>query len=135
MKKIILTTCIILSSVVFGFSQNTEILDSTSLSTKTKMELTQIYLNQVKTLVASIPYSPFSLRDTINQTEIQEINLDIPMTKYTTKKLEKVGDYTEELNGTLQKSLFEIIPYSDKQDIIKAILYVKSINDMMNKIF
>lgn len=154
MKKIIAILCFVGTTFV-SYSQSTT--DSTStvestgqftpttvttdipvsvLETKTKIELTQIYLNEVKTLIGSLPYSPFTLgveNDSIVQ--VQKVGLDIPMTRYTTKKLDKVTSTTKDFNKTIQTSLFEILPYSDRGDIINAIVYIQSINRLVKKIY
>ena len=40
---------------------------------------------------------------------------------------------TIEYGKVVKQNLFEIIPYSDKLDIIKAILYFQNINEMIKK--
>lgn len=148
MKKLITTLCIVASSFVSYSQTQSPISDVTNefanetnterctLHTKSKMELTQIYLNEVKILMGTIPFSPFTLgAETDSTAQVQKVGLDIPMTKYTTKKLDKVNSSTKSMNNTIQNSLFEVLPYSDREDIISAILYVQSINKMVKQIY
>lgn len=148
MKKLITTLCIVASSFVSYSQTQSPISDVTNefaleasaekctLHTKSKMELVQIYLNEVKILMGTIPYSSFTLGSESDSTaQVQKVGLDIPMTKYTTKKLDKVSSSTKNMNNTIQNSLFEILPYSDREDIISAILYVQSINKMVKQIY
>lgn len=144
MKKTILILSILFSSIITTFGQ--EVNTSTEpaftchqspLWSKSKMELTQIYLNEVKILIKSLPYSPFTLDLTPSSDTTatdQKVGLDIPKTKYTSKKIDKVRSNSEQFNGVLQNSLLEIIPYSDKKDIIGAILYIQSVNAQMKQI-
>lgn len=149
MKKLITTLCIVATSFV-SYSQTQDVpmndvpnetvevtkVEQCTLHTKSKMELAQIYLNEVKILMGTIPYSPFTLgTETDSTAQVQKVGLDIPMTKYTTKKLDKVSSSTKNMNNTIQNSLFEILPYSDREDIISAILYVQSINKMVKQIY
>jgi uncharacterized FAD-dependent dehydrogenase len=147
MKKIIAILCFV-GTTFTSFSQTTidpQTVDQTTTQTTTvesvngfelmsKIELTQIYLNEVKTLMGTLPYSPFTL-GLESDTTVQKVGLDIPMTKYTTKKLDKVSSSTKDFNKTIQTSLFEILPYSDREDIISAIIYVQSINKLVKKIY
>lgn len=110
-------------------------IEMDELYLKSKMELTQIYLNEVKILVNNLPFTPFTLMvDSEGMEEGQKIQLDIPKTKYTTKKLDKVTNSTNSTNKVIQSSLFEVIPYSDRSDIIDAIFYVRSINRIVKQV-
>ena len=104
------------------------------LQKKTKMELTQIYLDEVKQIMGAIPYSPFALRSDSMMSDTSTYQLDIPKTRYTSNKIENLSDETVDLNKMIQHSLYEIVPYSDKVDIIRAILYVQDINKHMKNL-
>lgn len=104
-------------------SQTVTYTDS-SLNLMNKMSLTEIYLNQVNQLGMSLPYSPFTLygKDTINS------ELDIPTSKYLGKKRESITKESTSYGELMHEQLYEIIPYSDKKDIIQSILFLQEIN-------
>lgn len=147
MKKTILTLSVLVGSFFTTFGQDT--ITSTvepafvschpnSLLSKSKIELTQIYLNEVKILIKSLPYSPFTLTNTQTTDSTvtdPKVGLDIPKTRYTNKKIDKVRTNSDDFNKVLQNSLFEILPYSDKIDIVGAILYIQSINSKVKQIY
>ena len=57
--------------------------------------------------------------------------IDIPRSKYTSIKRTKVTERTKNYNETVNENLNEIIPYSDKAEIIKGILFVQ---EMINRL-
>lgn len=87
-----------------------------SLETMPKMVLTKIYLDKVQQLNTKLPYVSFGAV------------LDMPMTKYTNSKRKKVNDKCRSYNETIKNELYEIIPYSDKKDIIKGILFLQEVS-------
>jgi len=145
MKKTILILSILIGNVFNTFGQETNSTTEPAfachpnpLLSKSKIELTQIYLNEVKTLIKSLPYSPFTLasEDVVDSTIVDpKVGLDIPKTKYTNKKIDKVRSNSDDFNKVLQNSLFEILPYSDKLDIIGAIIYIQSINSRVKQVY
>ena len=131
MKKIVLSVSMCLA--LYTSKAQTNYTDSL-LQKKTKMELTQIYLDEVKQIMGAIPYSPFTLRSDSMMSDTSTYQLDIPKTRYTSNKIENLSDETVDLNKIIQHSLYEIVPYSDKVDIIRAILYVQDINKHMKNL-
>lgn len=112
---------------VIGFdpppSQQNGYTDS-SLSRMTKMQLTDVYLSQVEKLAISLPYSPFTLdrADSLNN------SLDIPTSNYVDRKLNAVQKMSASYGELMREKLYEIVPYSDKREIINAILFLQEIN-------
>lgn len=102
---------------------------ATELLGKGKLELTKIFLYQVQALNNSLPYAAFPLKGQASNI----IKLEIPVSNYTQKKRDCVTDKAEKYNETIDKSLYEIIPYSDKNDIIKAILFIQEMVDKLDK--
>jgi hypothetical protein len=125
MKKLLLMCAFALISKA-GFSQaHTD----SSLNAMTKMQLANLYLDQVTQLAFSVPYSPF----TIGVTDSINGDLDIPVSKYIKNKREDVLNTSKEYGNVMKDKLYEIIPYSDKKDIIRAILFLQDINANIKK--
>lgn len=124
MKKVLIAIAIIFASKV-SMAQ-TAYTDST-LSTMTKMQLTKIYLDEVTTLAFSTPYTPFTIgvSDTIHG------ELDIPVSKYTSRKRDKIMEMSKTYGALMEEQLYELVPYSDKKDIIRAILFLQETNNEM----
>lgn len=101
--------------------------DTTFLNSKSKLELTKIYLEQVQIINNILPYAAFPIKG-----QVMGINqIDIPSSKYTGDKRERVSNKVNVYNETMNKNLQEIIPYSDKNEIIKGIMFIQ---DMIQKI-
>lgn len=125
MKKVILTSAFALLSFL-GFSQaHTD----SSLNAMTKMQLANVYLEQVAQLAFNSPYTPF----TIGVTDTVETELDIPTSKYINSKRSDVMQMSKDYSETMKTKLYEIIPYSDKKDIIRAILFLQETNSNIKK--
>jgi hypothetical protein len=121
MKKVLIAIAIIFASKV-GMAQ-TAYTDST-LNTMTKMQLTKIYLDEVTKLAFSSPYTPFTIgvNDSING------ELDIPVSRYTSRKRDKIMEMSKAYGELMEEQLYELVPYSDKKDIIRAILFLQETN-------
>lgn len=101
--------------------------DTTFLNSKSKLELTKIYLEQVQIINNILPYAAFPIKG-----QVMSVNqIDIPTSKYTSEKREKVSSKVDVYNETMNKNLQEIIPYSDKNEIIKGIMFIQ---EMIEKI-
>jgi hypothetical protein len=121
MKKVLIAIAIIFASKV-GMAQ-TAYTDST-LNTMTKMQLTKVYLDEVTKLAFSSPYTPFTIgvNDSING------ELDIPVSRYTSRKRDKIMEMSKAYGELMEDQLYELVPYSDKKDIIRAILFLQETN-------
>jgi len=100
-----------------------------SLYKMTKMQLTNLYLDEVTKLAFTSPYTPFTIgvSDTING------DLDIPVSKSIARKREKIMEVSQAYGETMKEKLYELIPYSDKSDIIRAILFLREMNNDIKK--
>ncbi len=142
MKNKILTliTALTISTVCFGqtsnlgsFSKlannqnNRVIYSQDSLSKMNKLDLTKIYLDQVQSLNNILPYATFNIKGQASGVK----QIDIPKSKYTNNKRTKVSEKAQNYNQTVNENLNEIIPYSDKNEIIKGILFVQ---EMINRL-
>ncbi len=125
MKKLLLMCAFALISKASYSQSHTD----SSLNAMTKMQLANLYLDQVTQLAFSVPYSPF----TIGVTDSINGDLDIPVSKYIKNKREDVLNTSKEYGNVMKDKLYEIIPYSDKKDIIRAILFLQDINANIKK--
>lgn len=139
MKKIILSFA---SMMLFGISfaqtsinltdltqtETVQYSDS-SLNSMTKLQLTNLYLDEVTKLAFNSPYTPF----TIGVTDTIHGDLDIPVSKYISKKRDAILDMSKAYGDTMKEKLYEIVPYSDKKDIIRAIIFLQEINNNIKK--
>lgn len=125
MKKLFLVSAFALLSN-FGFAQaHTD----SSLNAMTKMQLANVYLDQVVELAFNSPYTPF----TIGVSDTTHGELDIPVSKYIKNKREAVMEMSKSYGDTMKGELYEIIPYSDKKDMIRAILFLQETNNNIKK--
>ena len=142
MKKAILVAVTVFTALVSQQSTaNAQSVDSTGVDTvqilkvdssiykMTKMQLTKVYLDEVTTLAFSAPYTPFTIgvNDTIHG------ELDIPVSKYTTRKRDRIMKMSKAYGQLMEEQLYELVPYSDRNDIIRAILFVREMNNNINK--
>lgn len=81
-----------------------------------KMQLTDIYLKEVVRVTSQLSICAF---DTITNS--------VPTTKYTQNKFKRTREKYDSYSETLIKEFKDIIPYSNKEDLIRAILYLKSL--------
>lgn len=102
----------------------TSIIEDSSLMRLSKIKLTSLYLTELEMLAMALPYSPFTLTD---PDSLQD-GLDIPESKYLDRKRDKIERTSENYGEVMRKKLYEIVPYSDKKDIVAAILFLRKIN-------
>jgi hypothetical protein len=106
---------------------NRVVYSQDSLSKMNKLDLTKIYLDQVQSLNNILPYASFNIKGQASGVK----QIDIPRSKYTNSKRTKVSEKAQNYNQTVNENLNEIIPYSDKNEIIKGILFVQ---EMINRL-
>jgi hypothetical protein len=110
--------------------QNTRyVYSQDTLAQMNKLELTEIYLQQVQSLNNILPYASFNIKGQTNGVK----QIDIPKSKYTSSKRSKVSEIAKHYNETVNENLNEIIPYSDKIEIIKGILFVQEMINRLDK--
>ena len=122
MKKLLIAVGFLFLSKVS--TAQTAYNDST-LNLKTKMQLTDIYIDEVTKLAFASPYTPF----TIGVNDSIHGELDIPVSKYLDRKREKILEMSQAYGETMKEKLYELVPYSDKKDIIRAILFLQETNN------
>lgn len=113
MKKLfIIASCLIATATQAQQAES----DSTMLGRMTKVQLADVYLKEVQRVVEATTYVTFD-----------SIPADVPNSKYTQAKFIKVKKKMDAYNQIIIKELMEIIPYSDKKDILESILYLKQL--------
>ena len=87
-----------------------------------KLELTQIYVSQVNKLTLLLPYVPFNQKgDAVSLS-----GMGIPNTKDNNGAIKALDGSGGNHNETMDETLNNIIPYADKADIIKSILFLQN---------
>jgi hypothetical protein len=94
---------------------NAQTADSTLLK-MTKVDLSKVYVTEVQRVVKALP-----------MTSLKDVDGNVPKTKYTQAKFSKIAKKVELYNKCLMDEMLEIIPYSDKAELIEAITYLKSL--------
>lgn len=87
-----------------------------------KLELTEIYIKQVQKMNLLMPYIPFNQKGEA----VSLTNMGIPNTKENNQVIKKLDGSGGTHNEAMDESLTSIIPYADKEEVIKAILFVQS---------
>lgn len=113
MKKLFIIAACLLATT--GYAQQIE-NDSTMLNRMTKVQLADIYIQEVQRVTKKLCYVTFD-----------SVPANVPDTKYTKAKFEKVTKKVEAYNETIMLQMLEIIPYSDKVDIVKSIMYLRGL--------
>lgn len=87
-----------------------------------KLELTRIYVSQVNKLTLLLPYVPFNQKgDAVSLS-----GMGIPDTKDNNGAIKSLDNSGGGHNEALDETLNNIIPYADKADIIKSILFLQN---------
>ena len=93
------------------------------LEVMSKMELTEIYLGQISKLNFLLPYITFNQEDRLNPDDL--IGVKIPNGRSNFSSLEKIKEQTLSINKLYNEELATLLPYSDKADIIRSIIFVQ----------
>jgi hypothetical protein len=94
-----------------------------SLDQLGKLELTKIYVDLVHKINMLLPYVPFNQKgDAISLS-----GMGIPSTKDNNGFIKKLDSSGGSHNEALDETLNNIIPYADKADIIKSILFLQGV--------
>jgi len=91
------------------------------LMSKGKLSLTEIYIAQISQIVMMLPPSAFNS---------QNMDQDVPNNKFVKARKHKVYLATLDYNENLVKQYRDIIPYTDKKELVEQILYLQEV--MMN---
>jgi hypothetical protein len=86
-----------------------------------KVDLTKIYLDQLTKMVYML-----------GKTSIKEG--DVPVNKYTDSHWNSINKASDKHNAVILKMYTDIIPYSDREDIIQSIIFFEEIISRMSGI-
>jgi hypothetical protein len=115
MKKTLLMLTLLGSS--YAYSQDS-LYTKEQLKSTGKLSLTTIYLNEVNQVVNLMPSAIFSDYNMKN---------DVPNNKYVNSRREKVAKEMEQFNEVYMEKYRDIVPYADKEELIKGILYLQDV--------
>ena len=88
-----------------------------------KLELTKIYVGQVQKLNLLIPYVPFNQKgETVSLS-----GMGIPSTKDNNGYIKALDASGSSHNETLDETMNNILPYADKEDIVRTILFIQDV--------
>ena len=112
MKKIILSIVVVFTATVVSYGQ----ADSVQLSKMNKVQLSDVYLKEVQRVSKKMALTAF---DTVAN--------NVPDTKHTRAKFVKVDKRMDAYNKVVIEQYVDLIPYADKAEIIKAIMYLSGL--------
>lgn len=101
----------------------------TSLSRLSKMKLTELYLDELNRLAFVAPYAPFSY-GVVDSSGV----IDMPVSKYTNHKKAAIQKMSDAYGTAMRKRLYELVPYADKRDIVRSILFLHLINGNLKQV-
>lgn len=88
-----------------------------------KLDLTVIYVQEIQKLNQLLPYCAFNQKGEATSLA----NMGVPGSKDNNGIVKKLDASIASHNEMLLQTMSDIIPYSDKDEIIKAVLFVQSI--------
>ena len=126
MKKLLIAVALLTSSVCMAQQNYTE----AELSRLSKMKLTNIYLDKLNELAFKAPYATFSFGSMQDSSAV----LDMPTSKYTGRKRDAIQEMSDEYGKVMRERLYELVPYSDKKDIIRGIIFLQLFNSSLKQV-
>ncbi|HHG83183.1 MAG TPA: hypothetical protein ENJ82_00410 [Bacteroidetes bacterium] len=125
MKKAFFLIAIVLGLGLNAAAQNDTSPHHTlgSLDQYGKLELTAIYVDMVHKINMLIPYVPFNQKGDA----VSLAGMGIPSSKDNNGFIKKLDASGGSHNEALDETLRNIIPYADKEDIIKSILFLQNV--------
>ena len=92
-----------------------------------KLDLTVIYVQQIQKLNQLLPYCAFNQKGEATSLA----NMGVPGSKDNNGTVKKLDASIANHNEILLQTMSDIIPYSDKEEIIKAILFIQGIAERL----
>ncbi|GIV43708.1 MAG: hypothetical protein KatS3mg035_0831 [Bacteroidia bacterium] len=123
MKKYFLTIFVFIVFISNMFAQN-QMADMTyvlgDLEKMDKLQLTKVYLSKYNRLVRISPYMSFGVVEPKDTKSLR-----IPSHSINEKNMANYKKKEKEFNKVVEDNLYNIIPYSDKKDIMDAIMFMQ----------
>lgn len=110
-----LLTTIALTAAL-GVAQAQTEHDSTALAGMTKLQLTNIYLEEATRVATKMKTICWN-----------DIDGSVPKNKFTAGRFAKVAKQQDNYVRSIHAEMRDIIPYADKHEILSAILYLKGL--------
>lgn len=126
MKKLLIAVALLTSSVCMAQQTYGEV----ELNRLSKMKLTNIYLDKLNELAFKAPYATFSFGSLQDSSSV----LDLPTSKYTARKRDAIQEMSDEYGKVMRERLYELVPYSDKKDIIRGIIFLQLFNSSLKQV-
>lgn len=123
MKKVFLSIVFLMAAFVMVKAQNvgtSKLYKIGELDQMSKLELTNVYIADLQKLNALLPYIAFNQFDANTDKD-----MGIPKTNYNMNSMKKLDAATNTYNDVVGDNLQNIAPYSDKNRIINAIMFLQ----------
>lgn len=127
MKKYFLTIFVFITLVSGLFAQNNSQSSNTDmtyvlgdLEKMDKLQLTKVYLSKLNKLIRISPYMSFGFIEPKDTKTLR-----IPSHAINEKNMANYKKKEKEFNKVVEDNLYNIIPYSDKKDIMDAIMFMQ----------
>lgn len=127
MKKYFLTIFVFITLVSGLFAQNNSQSSNTDmtyvlgdLEKMDKLQLTKVYLGKLNKLIRISPYMSFGFIEPKDTKTLR-----IPSHAINEKNMANYKKKEKEFNKVVEDNLYNIIPYSDKKDIMDAIMFMQ----------
>lgn len=121
MKKFLFAAILFACSAAQAQTDTTAVFTVEKLALKSKLELTELYLNQVTHVLTIMPRTALNVDDA-------------PKNKLTQSHWKAVNKSTKGYSDTILEKYKDIIPYADKENIIDAIIWLQDITLQMESI-
>lgn len=112
--------------------QNASILkfyDKKELQSMQKGQLLVLYVERTKTLIKTLPYIALASKPGVTM-----VDLGIPFTSENISLLDTQHDATDKFLDITTEFQKGMLPYSDKENLIKAILFYESVLKQMHEL-
>ncbi len=128
MRKIFFVIAFVIGTLSIGYAQvpggvANEHYTIGELDKLGKLELSRLYVAQVNKLNLLLPYVPFNQKGDA----VSLAGMGIPNTKDNNGAIKDMDGTVGNHNSVMDETLNNLIPYADKLDIIKSILFLQNV--------
>lgn len=124
-KLLVLVALLVTTKVATAQVEYTE----PALMQLSKMKLTTMYLDELNRLAFVAPYAPFSY-GAVDSAGV----IDMPVNKYTQHRKNAVQKMSEAYSIAMKERLYGLVPYADKRDIVRSILFLHLVNGNLKQV-
>jgi hypothetical protein len=123
MKKLLVSILFVGGSLIANAQSKFNYSDSV-LVNASKEELVKIYMAHVNTTIDSAPYAVWGISDNY---------VDLPRSKYVKRKRAELAKLSAKHTKANTELMYDVIYYADKESLLKAILYIRNVNQIISK--